>query len=115
MSEVFIVIIVVRGIFERERSRSKRPMITQDAVDSVVLDGIQTRINYLSNPEEVKSLFKEYLGECFNVESMSMPEIDKEIAEYSYQSDSSKGKIENQATEMALMVEKLAILQNQEK
>ena len=42
-------------------------------------------------------------------------EIDKEIAEYSYQSDSSKGKIENQASEMALMVEKLAILQNQEK
>jgi CheY-like chemotaxis protein len=42
-------------------------------------------------------------------------EIDKEIAEFSYQSDSAKGKIENQASEMALMVEKLAILQNQEK
>lgn len=41
-------------------------------------------------------------------------EIDKELDEVSYQNESSKLKIENQAAVMALMVEKMAVLQNQE-
>ena len=59
---------------------SKRPMIRQDAIDSVALDGMKTRLKRLLDREELKSILVECFGGYMNVESMSLSEIDKEIA-----------------------------------
>jgi len=60
---------------------SKRPMITQDAVDSVVLGGLQDRVNQLLNPSEVVSLFKEQVSGYVHSGALSVGDINKKIIE----------------------------------
>lgn len=70
----------VGDIRKGTHAASKRPMMRLDAIDSVVLDGMKTRVERLLNREELKCILTECFGGYINVESMSVAEIDKEIA-----------------------------------
>lgn len=61
-------------------SASNKPMVRQDAIDQVVVEGMKERINRLIDPTEILRLFKDQMANFFDTGSTRLIELDREIA-----------------------------------